>query len=229
MEAALHKIADAIRKGPVQYAGGALETGTIFVFDRAGSQILMSADLWREFSLLGHWIIDAVVLRWAELTERFGQRQSIRSSDVLPMLLARPEATRATYLVRQVFVNHGVDRCTWSDRKLGGEFAVDHVIPFSLWGNNDLWNLLPVHPAINAKKSDKLPTADLIRERRASIVNGWQLLRNEYPESFSQQAAHLLGRPIGGPLEWEDDLFTRLREAVEITALQRGVERWAPT
>lgn len=228
LEDALRAIAHAIRQGPVQFAGGALETGTVFSFDAVQSQVLMSADLWRELSLLGHWIHDAVILRWAELTERFGQRQGIRSSDVLPLLLARPEPERATHVAREVFRHHHVDRCTWSDRRLTDDFAVDHVIPFSLWGSNDLWNLLPVHPKVNGDKSDKLPTAELMHRRHSTILRTWQLLRDAAPEAFDLQATHLLGRSIGGPLRWEDDLFTRLREAIEITALQRGVERWAP-
>ena len=193
LAAALRSIAEAIRFGPVQYAGGALETGTVFEFAAANAQVLMSTDLWRELSLLGHWINDAVILRWAELTERFGQRQGIRSGDVLPLLLARPEPERATRLARDVFLKHGVDRCAWSDRRLDGAFAVDHVIPFSLWGNNDLWNLLPVHPVINGQKSDRLPAADLVRLRQLQIVGGWQVLRDAVPAAFDQQASHLLG------------------------------------
>jgi SAM-dependent methyltransferase len=228
LAAALRSIAQAIRLGPVQYAGGALETGTVFEFDSASAQVLMSSELWRELSLLGHWINDAVILRWAELTERFGQRLDIRSGDVLPLLLARPEPERATRLARDAFLKHGVDRCAWSDRRLNDAFAVDHVIPYSLWGNNDLWNLLPVHPVVNGQKSDRLPAADLVRVRQPQIVGGWQVLRDAVPVAFDQQATHLLGRPMGGPLKWEDELFARLREAIELTALQRGVERWRP-
>lgn len=228
LAAALRSISQAIRLGPVQYSGGALETGTVFEFDAATAQVLMSSELWRELSLLGHWINDAVILRWAELTERFGQRQGIRSGDVLPLLLARPEPERATRLARDAFLKHGVDRCAWSDRELTEAFAIDHVIPYSLWGNNDLWNLLPVHPVVNGQKSDRLPAADLVRLREPQIVGGWQVLRDAVPAAFDQQASHLLGRTMGGALKWEHELFTRLREAIELTALQRGVARWTP-
>lgn len=228
LEAALQRITEAIRDGPVQYAGGALETGAVFAYDASNSSVVMPAEIWRELSLLGQWIVDAVILRWAELTERFGHRQGIRSSDVLPLLTARAEPERATQLARQMFLRRGLEVCTWSGRRLTPEFAVDHVIPFSLWGSNDLWNLLPVDPKVNGEKSDRLPTAELLRERQAVIVRGWQMQRDEVPEAFDQQAAHLLGRTPGGPLKWEDDLFASLREAVELTALRRGVERWAP-
>ena len=228
LDRVLKSLVKAIRQGPVRYAGGVLNTGTVFVFEDTDQHIVMAADLWSELSLLGHWITDAVILRWAELTERYGQRCGLRSGDVLPLLLAVPESQRVTHLARQVYLSNGVERCAWSDRQFGAAFAVDHVIPFSLWGNNDLWNLLPVHPKVNGDKSDRLPSASLLRERRPSIVRGWQMLRDALPEAFDQQAEHLLGRPLKGPLSWEEELFTRLREAVEVTALQRGVERWQP-
>jgi hypothetical protein len=224
----LRVIGQTIRDGPVQFAGGALATGSVFDFDGTQGLVLMDAGLWRELSLLGHWIVDAVVLRWAQLTERFGHRQGIRSGEVLPLLLAQAEPQRATGLARQVFLRHGVQHCTWSGRRLTTDFAVDHVIPFSLWGSNDLWNLLPVDARVYAQKSDRLPAAELLQACRSRVVHGWQLLRDEALEAFDRQAAHLLGRRIGGSVAWENDLFMRLREAVEFTALQRGVERWTP-
>lgn len=228
LDGALKTIAHAIRTGPVQYAGGSLESGSVFSYEAKTGQVLMASDLWRELSLLGHWIADSVVLRWADLTERFSRRQGIHAGDVLPLLLARPEPERATHIARQIFVTHGVDACAWSDRTLTRGFAVDHVIPFSLWGNNDLWNLLPAHPKVNSEKSDKLPAAELLQQRQSSITGNWHLLRDAVPEPFAKHAAHLLGRDLSNREGWAKDLFARLREAVELTALQRGVERWTP-
>lgn len=227
--AALVAIQNAIRNGPVKYSGGSLETGNVFSYDSKAKNVVMDAELWRELTLMGHWIIDAVTVRWASLTERFGRRQSITSGDVLPLLLARPAPERTTALAREIYLKAGVGRCTWSDLPIGQRFAVDHVIPFSLWSNNDLWNLIPVDARLNAQKSDKLPTAELIRLRRGAIIQSWHVLRDAAPNAFDRQAGHLLGRSVVGPLKWEDDLIGCLREAVEMTALQRGVERWAPS
>jgi hypothetical protein len=200
----------------------------VFTFDSKRAEVLMSAALWRELSLLGHWIIDAVILRWAELTERFSRRQGISAGDVLPLLLAKPEPVRATFAAREVFLRHRWPRCAWSDRGLSESLAVDHIIPFSLWGSNDLWNLLPVDPQVNNDKSDKLPTSQLLKDRRESIVGAWRLLRNAVPVPFDRQAGRLLGSlPVSGS-NWEDALFDRVREAIEVTALQRGLLRWTP-
>ncbi|WP_418887615.1 HNH endonuclease domain-containing protein [Leeuwenhoekiella marinoflava] len=46
---------------------------------------------------------------------------------------------------------------------------MDHVIPFSVWKNNDLWNLLPAAAHINARKRDKIPAPELIARQRGHI------------------------------------------------------------
>lgn len=227
---ALQAIANAIRTGPVTYSGGALETGPVFEYHRVGRLVVMSADLWRELSLLGHWILDAVIVRWASLTERFAMRQGITSAQVLPLLLARPAPERATALARQIYLEQGVDRCVWSGRPLARErLVVDHVIPFALWGNNDLWNLLPADRRVNGEKSDKLPAAGLLMERKTDVLHRWAMLRESVPAAFDLHASRLLGRAPSGPLAWQDELFGCLRQAIELTAMQRGIERWTPS
>jgi hypothetical protein len=123
----------------------------------------------------------------------------------------------------------GVDRCTWSSQLLRARsFDVDHVIPFALWASNDLWNLVPADRRVNIQKSDRLPTGELLLARRGDILRSWEILRDALPEAFDIGASHLLGRKPGAVLAWRDELFGCLRQAVEITALQRGVERWSP-
>lgn len=227
--AALTAIERAIRYGPVTHSGGSLETGQVFEYDKSVRSVLMPCEIWRELTLLGHWILDAVVVRWAELTERFARRQQISSGDVLPLLLARPSPERMTGLARSVFMKTGVDRCTWSNRPLRVlSFDVDHVIPFALWASNDLWNLVPADHRVNIQKSDRLPTTELLLARRGDILRSWEILRDALPEAFDDGAKHLLGRKPTAVLAWRDELFGCLRQAVEITAIQRGVERWSP-
>jgi hypothetical protein len=227
-KAALRSIADAIRSGPVTFAGGALESGRIFEYAPASKSVVMAAELWRELCLLGHWISDAVIVRWAALTERLAHRQSLRSGDVLPLLLAKPAPERVTLLAREIYRAAGIKTCVWSTRQLSnGQFDVDHVIPFALWGNNDLWNLLPAHPAVNNDKADRLPTAALLQDRRDAIVTDWRLTRETMPQAFDKQTQNLLRRPAARG-RWELELFDGLREAVQLTALQRGIDRWVP-
>ena len=198
LKRALRDIAEAIRSGPVAFSGGALASGPVFTYDPRTKLVEMPVDLWREFSLLGHWIRDAVIVRWAELSGQFGVRQGVTAADVLPFLLAQPEVDRITSLARASFEAAGVGECTWSGKRLNSGFAVDHVIPFSLWANNDLWNLVPADPRINLQKSDKLPTHRLLMERQTQLAQGWSILRESLPVPFDRQAEHLLGEPLPG-------------------------------
>jgi hypothetical protein len=200
----------------------------MFGWDGAAKAVTMPAEVWRELSLLGHWIVDAVIVRWAALTARFAQRQGLDAGSVLPLLLARPLPERATELARTIYRASGIDRCVWTNQPLGASFHVDHIIPFSLWGNNDFWNLVPVTPAANLRKSGKLPAAALLEARRTALAQAWEATRAAAQSGFDSQAMKLLApSELQGEMRWPR-LFSRLREAVEFTALQRGTERWSP-
>ena len=88
---------------------------------------------------------------------------------------------------------------------------------------------MPADPKTNGSKSDKLPATELLHTRRAEILVNWDCLRAELTEPFDRQAQHLLGRPMAANGAWKADLFSVMREAIEMTAIQRGVERWLPT
>ena len=228
LHAALRDIAVAIRTGPVAYSGGALDTGRVFGWDAGLKAVTLSTEMWRELSLLAHWIVDAVIVRWAALTARFAQRQGLSAGAVLPLLLARPAPERATALARQIYRDSGIGHCVWSGKALARGFEADHIIPFALWGNNALWNLVPVAPAVNRAKSDRLPAADLLASRRPEILGAWQVARCAVPDAFDRDACSLLGHRLGRAEQGLRDLFDVLRESIEITALQRGVARWEP-
>lgn len=227
LQAALRSIVKTIRSGPVPFSGSGLGAGPVFEYDKKSKLVLMPTELWREFSLLGHWIADAVVVRWAALTQQIAHRQDVDAGDVLPLLLAKPEAIRSVQLARTAYLDAGVSSCTWSKRPLKATFAVDHAIPFALWGNNDLWNLVPADPRVNLSKSDMLPTTELLEESKPRIVASWDILRDRLPEAFDRQAKALAGESLSKTDVRPEKLFSRFREAVEFTALQRGVERWS--
>jgi hypothetical protein len=104
----------------------------------------------------------------------------------------------------------------------------NHAIPYSLWHNNDLWNLFPAASSTNRNKSDRLPTRRLLEHRRETIQETWEAVSLRWPARFFHEA-----KVFGETLEtrtrsWPDRLFRSFCEAMEITALQRGVERWEP-
>ena len=48
--------------------------------------------------------------------------------------------------------------CIYSGKQLScGNFALDHYVPWSFVGHDNLWNLIPALPSANSSKSDNLP------------------------------------------------------------------------
>jgi ubiquinone/menaquinone biosynthesis C-methylase UbiE/SOS-response transcriptional repressor LexA len=218
------KFQQTIWNMPVRHAGGG--DFDVFQYDRKDKSVCMDANLWRELCLTGSWIQDATVLRWAELTEQLS-KGAVKASQVIDCLLAVPDPARNVNDARGYYNKLSQRVCVWSDRPLGGErFDVDHAMPFSLWRNNDLWNLFPTAPGINSEKSDKLPTYRLLNQRRDVILDCWRGLEGALGERFRREAQTLLGRDLFQPENWEVRLFARFVEAFEITASQRGAPRW---
>ncbi len=220
LRALMADIEDAIIKGPVVFAGGALITGRVFGYDAKTRQVLIPNDLWIELSHLGYWVSQAVILQWAEKTTKLGE--GIEVATVVNLLLDK-EDERTTIEARKLF--SGMERleCIWTGTTLCDSFDVDHMIPFDLWHNNDVWNLLPASKTANSKKSNKLPSTDILRLRKECIVGYWELLRNKNSLRFDKEAETLLVMPENN---WQNALYGQMCNAIEVTALQRGVGRW---
>lgn len=215
----LQRIRTTIKEGPVVYA-----SGNMFRYDKG--RVIIDAGAWREFCQLGHWIEPAVLLRWAEETNRMSAGR-VTVADVLNRLVVDPTADRNVVAAKEVFETIGDKRCVWSDKPLRAGYAIDHVIPFSLWHCNDLWNLLPCDARVNGSKSDKLPERGLLFDRKDAIVWCWEKVRQRHQRRFDHNLANFTGS-TEKLQNWQSSAFQRLVEAVEVTAIQRGAERWRP-
>lgn len=248
VDAVLNKIAAAIVDGPVTHAGGALEGDESF-FTHVGRQtargkcfstqaaidhlgrIHFRAEVWRELCLVGHWIGEAILLRWAELTHEITGK-SVPVATVLEKLLLRPETKRDVVLMSKLYASLASLQCVWTGQALkptgtdGKGFVVDHVIPFSLWHNNELWNLLPAAAKVNGDKSDRIVTRTTLRSAEERVIHYWQEVRRREPFRFDAEVGRtLLGRNAP-ETQWERPAFTALLDAAELVAIQRGVPRW---
>lgn len=219
IDAALKDIRSAIVQGPVAHAA----QGSMFRFDRATRRVYCDVDLWRELCLTGYWIRDALLLRWTELTIRFAPQLS--HGIVLEQLLREPVIDREVTVARQCYLKQKGLRCVWSGKLIQPQtLAVDHALPFALWRNNDLWNLLPSHKTVNGQKSDKVPSADLLTKCKDEIVVNWKILQHEQPQLFEFELNRLLGGTH--PTGWENPLFDYLKRNSEYGVFLRGVQSW---
>ena len=227
------KLRTAIRTGPVHYAGRSTSAAAeaLFDYDGASRQILVDEALWQEIALMSHWLRDSLLIRWAEFSARLADADTSSRSEPkavmresLRVLLQPAVPERDTRHAREIFAALPDLRCVWRGTRLRGErFHVDHVIPYTLWHNNDFWNLLPASSQANSAKRDSLPTRALLRGRRGAIVDYWHCLQAAEPRRFENDLAQLTGQPSPDC----DAGFEALSETIELTALQRGCARWA--
>ena len=213
-------IRSAIITGPVKHA----EQGEMFSYDKNTKCIYCKSDLWKEFCLTGYWIRDALILRWAELTSKLAAGQNV--GEILGLLLTTPVIDREVTVARKCYLNQSTLHCVWSGQSISDkQLAVDHVLPFSLWGNNDLWNLLPSHSKVNGNKSDKVPTGELLQKQRDLIIYSWQQLKTCEPHLFLFELNRILGKDLKSG--WENSLFDYLKRSCEYGIHIRGSEAWS--
>ena len=208
-------------KGPIRHAGG-YNIDPLLDYDRTSDSIIIPENIWTELTMLGNWIIDTTILRWAELTSKFSKGK-MKPSSIIDLLLIE-EKTRQINDARIIYTGLTDLRCTWTSDPIQ-RFEVDHVIPFSLWKNNDLWNLVPAKTSVNRDKSDRLVSDTQLIKSKDLLIHYWEQSVEKEEYRFLNEARILSGKKLNAS-NWKNELFNRLREAVEYTAIQRGIERW---
>ncbi|HAX98340.1 MAG TPA: hypothetical protein DCY12_05510, partial [Candidatus Atribacteria bacterium] len=104
---------------------------------------------------------------------------------------------------------------------------IDHLLPFSVLRNNDLWNLLPSTDRVNLDKKDKVPSLACIESCRPAIVRYWGLLREAYLERFDREISlGLTGSAISGSADWEEGAICCLKEKCRYLIEVRGYVGW---
>ena len=206
--ALITQVRKTVVKGPVHYSGGGNSEDKPFTYDTSTRTILVSADLWREFALLGFWIRDSLLIRWAEESRRISGDEW-KVSEVLKLLLQDPDPDRNVTATRNLYTGLKSPECVWagtSIRSTGpSALAVDHAIPYSLWRDNSLWNLLPSTQKSNSSKSDKLVTLGLVKRREEAIISYWQIAHQAHPARFQHEASGMIGSTP--KVNWEKLLF----------------------
>lgn len=220
---ALAKLKSTIWSMPVRYAGGG--EYDILQYDRDEKSIVIDATLWRKLWLTGNWIQDATVLRWAELTGQIN-REHVKASTVIDCLLTVPNEERNIADARKFYTEWNEIFCVWTDRKLA-----DRLRSRSRRAVLFLAQQRPVEPPAppssraNQKKREKLPTYDLLQQRRDSIIHCLHGLDDAFGKRFCNEAQSLMGSQSLVLSRWEIQLFSRFIEAFETTATQRGATR----
>lgn len=150
---------------------------------------------------LGALIIgqDSIINGWAEFTynaaKRNEQTETLSKEQILSVLTQSVDIPRDIAQVKSVLQSADNEdlKCIWTGTHLNNNFHIDHAIPYSLWQNNNLWNLLPVKSHINLSKSDRIPAPSLIETSAERIKEVWRLYAHSYGKQFNKEVFEGLG------------------------------------
>jgi hypothetical protein len=147
----------------------------------------LSKDYYYIFRYLGQTLYGSstIMSKWKEKTLVLNKDQE--TINEIDKILTNIIDERDTSKSRQVF--SGKQICVWTGKTIEeNKMDIDHILPYSVWENNDFWNLLPSDRNLNQKqKKDKIPTSKLIEKQADIIINYWKIYEKELPVIFQSQ------------------------------------------
>jgi hypothetical protein len=186
-------------------------------------------DYYDAFSLLGSFIggQESILFKWAQFSVNAGSGLSTES--VLERVLQSPVTERDVLASKRIYRDmlgaSGSVTCVWSGSRLTS-YDIDHVIPFSIWKNNDLWNLLPSSSKVNAQKRDKIPSPDTIHGSRNRIIEYWNKVSSVEPLRFQKEIqGNLIGYEDYG--DWQNKSIDQLQKNCAQLIENRGFQSWS--
>jgi hypothetical protein len=183
------------------------------------------------FRVLGSFIggQDAILFKWAEFSVQASSK-NLSIPQVLGEVLKSPitdrEVSASKAFYKSLLESRSTVYCVWSGKKLT-RYDIDHIIPFTVWKNNDLWNLLPVHPSLNNQKRDKIPSIDLIENQQSLIKEYWSMLNQAKPNRFQTELRVALSGD-SNDTDWQGHAITQLKNSCDYLINTRGFDEWAP-
>ena len=180
------------------------------------------------FKIIGSFINgqDSILFKWAEFSVN-ASGQSLSTQQVIKEVLRIPITTReineSKILYKNILKEEGQVYCVWTGSKIS-KYDIDHMIPFSIWKNNDLWNLLPTRSSVNSSKSNKIPSPLMIERQKDLILEYWHISNKYFPKRFQKEIeVALLGNPSHS---WADMGIKQLQYNCEHLINTRGFEEW---
>lgn len=241
------KLHDTITKMPMKYIGRSISDDyySIFKFEndkkKSGEVVdieylinnfgsfSIPMEYYEAFQILGSFINgqDSILFKWAEFSVKAsGKDISIEKvlTEVLKSPITERDIQESKKIYKSILNREGKVFCVWTGKSITS-YDVDHLIPFSIWKNNDLWNLLPSNASINNKKRDKIPSVELIERQKDLILYYWELINQSQPRRFQKEIqVTLLGK---NPFhDWQKNAIKQLQQSCEYLISNRGYEEW---
>lgn len=246
------KLRDTIKDQPMRYIGKSVNGTEYSIYKREETNIRLMQpnnmdvnflienfthfsiplDYFKVMELMGSFVtgMHSILINWAEFT--VDKDKSLNMNQVLETMLKSPQETRNVLLSEKIFKalrkKHGGLECVWSGNKITNDLNIDHVLPFSVWRNNDLWNLLPAKATVNNRKRDKIPSIELLNNRKDQIISYWEIIRETEQVGFEKEMnVNLVTRQDFDQQNWENLAFNSLKEKSRYLIETRGFEAFS--
>lgn len=245
-----NQLNSTIRRMPMYYIGRSISSDYHSIFtpelnrksgsiDRLDSNYLalnygtfsIPKEYYEAFEILGSFISgqDSIFLKWAEFSRKASGKE-LPFETIVGKLVESPVTERDSEVSKGLFDSLlqklGETECVWTNERTE-KIQVDHIVPFAIWKNNDLWNLLPAVPKINNNKRDKIPTPRLIERQKGVILHYWELLDKSFETRFQKEIKiSLLGNANSS--NWRALAIDQLKESCHFLIEKRGFDPWEP-
>lgn len=241
------KLRDTITKMPMKYIGRSLSNDFYSIFNYENQVIRRNSNLdietlikdfgtfsipfeyYEAFKILGSFINgqDSILFKWAEFSiNASGNNLSVHKvlNEVLKCPITLRDIKESKKLYKEILQKEGNVYCVWTGRKISN-YDIDHLIPFSVWKNNDLWNLLPSDSRINNQKRDKIPTPEVIERQKNLILDYWGIIFESQSKRFQKEIqVALLGNNSFD--SWKNIGISQLQNSCNYLIENRGFEGW---
>ncbi len=241
------KLKDTITKMPMKYIGRSISNEFYSIFNYENQTIRRSSTIdietlikdfgtfsipfkyYEAFKILGSFINgqDSILFKWAEFSvNASGNNLSVHKvlNEVLKSPITLRDIKESKKLYKDILQKEGNVYCVWTGRKIPN-YDIDHMIPFSVWKNNDLWNLLPSDSKINNQKRDKIPTPEVIERQKSLIIDYWGIIYEHQSKRFQKEIqVALLGNHSFD--SWKNSGISQLQNSCNYLIENRGFEGW---
>ena len=241
------KLRDTITKMPMKFIGRSITNDFYSIFNYENKTIRRNSTIdieslikdfgtfsipfeyYEAFKILGSFINgqDSILFKWAEFSvSASGNNLSVHKvlNEILKSPITSRDIKESKKLYKDILQKEGNVFCVWTGRKISN-YDIDHLIPFSVWKNNDLWNLLPSDSKINNQKRDKIPTPEIIERQKNLIIDYWGIIYEHQSKRFQKEIqVALLGNHSFDT--WKNSGIAQLQNSCNYLIENRGFEGW---